>query len=207
MDEQQAADEAYRYLRSHSRGDLRFDQLFEPVRYVMGPEGNLVWPANHAILEALDTVLYVPEDRDGAMEILVTQEELDPDGPRGALADRWRIYHGDPHEAWWALATIDTARYEGMVVDGIALIRTNPLAGAESRLCRVINQTHREDLRAVCAHFAKADVETPLLVGVDPLGFDVRRRFDVVRVEAPEPMATAEAVEATFARMLQESAA
>ena len=207
MEEHQAADEAHGHLRAHSRGELRFGDLFEKVRYVMGPQGQLVWPANHAMIEAGDTVLHVPGNIDGAMEILVSLDPLDAEGPDGAFADRWRIYHGDPHEAQWALAAIDTARYEGIVIDGNALIRSNPLAGAESRLCRSINESHRDGLRALCEHFAHADAEAPLLVGVDPLGFDVRRRFDVVRVPATETMETPDAVEATFERMLKESAA
>jgi hypothetical protein len=32
------------------------------------------------------------------------------------------------------------------------------------------------------------DVEDPRLVGVDPLGFDVRGRFDVVRLPADPPI-------------------
>ena len=207
MDEQEAADQAHGTLRSHSRGELRYDELFDRLGYVIGPTGALVWPASHAMLDARETVLFVPENAHGAMEILVTLVPLDPDGPQGALADRWRIYHGDPHEAGWASAEIDTARFEGMVIDGVELVRPSPLAPAESRLCRTFNQNHRGELRAFCAHFAGADVEAPLLVGIDPLGFDVRRRFDVVRVPAPAPMTSPEAVGETFARMLQEAAA
>ena len=44
-----------------------------------------------------------------------------------------------------------------------------------------------------------------MLVGVDPLGFDVRRRFDVIRIQVPAPMETIEAVEECFARMAGEA--
>jgi hypothetical protein len=57
----------------------------------------------------------------------------------------------------------------------------------------------------VCRHFSLADVEEPLVVGVDPLGFDVRRRFDVARVPAPSPVGTAESFERTFEQMIREA--
>jgi hypothetical protein len=50
-------------------------------------------------------------------------------------------------------------------------------------------------------------VDEPLLVGIDPLGFDVRRRFDVVRVPAPEPMAEPTDVERIFRQLTTEAAA
>ncbi|MHC4991692.1 MAG: DUF2470 domain-containing protein, partial [Planctomycetota bacterium] len=123
----------------------------------------------------------------------------------GALADRWRIYHGEPQEAHWAWLDPDAARYEAWVVDGAGLRRKNPLAADEPRLCRQINQGPREDLGRVCKHFGEADAKEPLVVGVDPLGFDVRRRFDVARVPAPAAMENADAVESVFARMIREA--
>ena len=48
------------------------------------------------------------------------------------------------------------------------------------------------------------DIENPRLVGIDPLGFDVRGRFDVVRMSSPRVMMTGEdaraGLEEIFAR-------
>jgi beta-glucosidase-like glycosyl hydrolase len=203
MSELQAAEQAYAFLRGHTRGDLRYEEDLGPVRYVIGPDGRLVSPVTYRMLEAVDTVLFVPAFAEGAMEVQVTVLALDPDGTEGAVADRWRIYHGEPQEARWAWLDPEAGRYGKWVIDGEALRRSNPLAADEARLCRQINQGSRDELRRVCRHFADADVEEPLVVGVDPLGFDVRRRFDVARVPAPSAMGTGDAVEQAFAQMVR----
>ena len=43
-----------------------------------------------------------------------------------------------------------------------------------------------DGLRHACMDRKKIELNDPRLVGVDPLGFDVRGRFDVVRLEASE---------------------
>ena len=207
MDEQQAAEDAYRFLRSHTTGDLRFDERFRLLRYVIGPNGRLVAPVMPAMLEANDTALFVPEDVDDALELLVSLTEFEPDGPLGALTDRWRIYHGDPEDLQWASIQLDAARFQDHVVDGEALVQTNPLAEDEARLCRQINDNHRAELRRVCRIIVHAEVENPMLVGVDRLGFDVRRRFDVLRVDAPQPMNTAADAELVLGQMIEQAVA
>ena len=205
MDERQAAKDAYRFLRSHTTGDLRFNERFRLLRYVIGPDGRLVAPVLPAMLEATDTALFVPEDIDSAMELLVSLTEFEPDGPFGALTDRWRIYHGDPEDMQWASIHLDTARFQEQVIDGEALVQANPLAEDEARLCRQINDDHRAELRQVCQVIAHAQVEDPMLVGVDRLGFDVRRRFDVLRVDAPRPMNTAADAELVLGQMIEQA--
>lgn len=182
------ADEAWAFLRSHTHGDLRFDEHWRPLKYVINAEGLLAAPVMVAMLQAIDVVLFVPEFADGAMETQVTLEPFDERGPHGAIADRWRIYHGEPQDVRWAFLRADAARFKSMVIDGSALARSNPLAADEARLCRDINQNRTADLRRLCAHFGNMKIEKPLLVGIDSLGFDVKAMFDVVRVPAIEPM-------------------
>ncbi len=198
MTEQRAAEDAYGFLRGNTTGDLRFDERSESLKYVIGPEGRVVAPVTHSMLSALQTVLFVPDNAHDAMELGVTLVSLDPDGPGGAITDRWRIYHGDAASVHWAVLNIDAARYGPWVVDGQALTRPNPLAADEPSICRRINAQHRDALGRVCRHAAGMDVEQPLLVGVDPLGFDIRRRFDIVRVPAPTPMNSPADVQRTF---------
>ena len=121
------------------------------------------------------------------------------------MADRWRIYHGDPPDVHWAFLEIDAARQGEWVVDGPPLMRVNPLAGPEPKLCREINQGDRAGLAGVCRR-AGFDVQEPLVVGIDPLGFDVRRQYDVVRVPAPAPMLDADAVRQAFEAMCRQAA-
>ena len=43
------------------------------------------------------------------------------------------------------------------------------------------------------------------LVGVDPLGFDVRGRFKIARIPVSTPLPDADAAIATFDRLLEEA--
>src|SRR5262245_4594915 len=183
-------DHAYSFLRGHSTGDLRFDEHLRPLKYVIGPDGRLIAPVMVAMLQAVDVVLFVPELQDDAMEVQVTMQQFQERGDDGAAADRWRIYHGEPQDVRWAFFSIDAARFNGSVVDGDALMRPNPLTMHESKICRDMNQNHMDDLRRLCANYAHMEVEQPVMVGVDPLGIDVRARFDVVRVPFLGPAST-----------------
>lgn len=185
-----AIEQAYAFLRGHATADLRFDEHLRPIKYVITPDGQLAAPVMVAMLQAVDTVLFVPDCSEDAMELLVTLTQFDERGSAGAAADRWRIYHGEPEDVRWAFMSIDTARFDGIVIDGGALMRSNPLAADEARICRHMNQDHVDDLRLLCKRFAAFEVEQPVMVGIDPLGIDVRARFDILRVPATEPMHT-----------------
>ena len=106
----------------------------------------------------------------------------------------------------WATGELIAARFDGAVIDGPALVRVNPLAGDEPRLCREINTGRRAELAALCRSI-DAEVADPLVVGVDPLGFDVRRRFDVVRIPVPEPMTAPDDVRRAFDQLVGGAAA
>jgi hypothetical protein len=196
-------DNAWAFIRANTTGEIRFDEHVRPIRYVVEPGGRLVAPAMVAMLTALETVLFVPDCAEGSMELLLTVIAFEEEGEDGAFADRWRIYHGEPEDVRWAFLEIDAAKYQGEVIDGEALSRPNPLADVEAALCRQVNTGARDALRRLCAAHAAA-VEEPVMVGIDPLGIDVRRRFDVVRVPAPEPMTTADEARRVLDSMLRE---
>lgn len=182
MDEQALLDDAIAFLRRHYGGALRFDETGRMIRYVIGPDGRLVAPVMEAMLRAVDTVLFIPDYEDGAMEVQVTLKQLDEHGPAGALTDRWRIYHGEPDDVRWAVLHIDAVRYEGAVIDGEALLVANELAEEEAAVCKWINTEHVDGLRRICRVFAGVEADDPRMVGMDSQGIDVRRAFDVVRV-------------------------
>ncbi|MCI0363337.1 MAG: DUF2470 domain-containing protein [Phycisphaerales bacterium] len=193
--------DAWTFLRSHTRGDLRFDEHLRPLKYVIAPDGQIAAPVMVAMLQSVDTVLFVPEFAEGAMELQVTLQPFEERGPLAAVADRWRIYHGEPDDVRWAFLKIDAARFKGMVIDGEALMRPNPLAADEARLCRTMNTDHLDDLRTLCASFGNMRIERPLMVGIDPLGIDVRAMFEVVRVPSTGPMNSADQAQQILARM------
>jgi hypothetical protein len=138
------------------------------------------------------------------MEIMVTLAQFDERGPEGAAADRWRIYHREPQDVRWAFMSIDSARFEGAIIDGEALQQPNPLARDESRLCKMMNSSPG-DLRRLCLQHANIDIEQPVMVGIDPMGIDVRARFDIVRVPAVHRMGSAVEATRVLAAMLKNS--
>lgn len=188
----QIVENASRHLRGHSCADIRFEEHFRPLRYVFHQDGRLVAPVMVAMLQAMETVLFIPDVAEDALEMLVTLEEFDEHGSEGAIADRWRIYHGDPPDVRWAIMNIDAGKLAGSVIDGEALTRINPFAVEESRICKHMNQAHGADLKVLALHFAHIEIENPVMVGIDPLGIDIRGQFDVARVNATEAMKTPE---------------
>ena len=188
---QDPLDDARAFLRACTTADIRFDEHFRPLKYIISPiDGQLVMPVMVAMLQTMDTVLFAPDVREDALEIQVTLEPFDEHGPDGALADRWRIHHGRPEDVNWAFASIDAVKFRGHVIDGDALMDENPLRRDEAALCREMNDDHGDDLRRLCRHVAGIGVEEPVMVAIDPGGLHVRGTFDVIRVEAAEPMPT-----------------
>ena len=180
--------EGLSFLRAHTAGILRFDGDFIPIKTVITPDGRLVAPVMIAMLRSVDCAFFLPEEPahedDPVLQLQVELEQFQEDGPDGAHADRWRIYHGDPPDVNWAFLSIDAAKMSGIFISGEALHIPNALAADEAALCRDINGTHAEALRAAAIRETGVDIETPRLVGVDPLGFDVRGRFDVKRISS-----------------------
>ena len=181
-DEQVMLEKAVGHLHAWTSGDLRFDEHIRPVKYVFAPDGRLVLPMMVAMLQATETVVHVPRADETAMELLVGAVEFDEEGPEGGLADRWRIYHGDPPDVHWACLTIDLARFHGMVIDGEAIQQANPFASLEPPLCGELNRDHADLVHAALVKRLDVDAVDPRVVGVDPRGIDVRARFDVVRL-------------------------
>lgn len=198
-------DRALAFLRGHSTADLRFEEHMRPLKYVVAPDGRLVAPVMVAMLQAVDTVLHVPEYAENAMELMVTLEPLDERGADGSATDRWRIYHGEPQDVRWAYMNIDAAKFHSMVIDGAALTVVNPLAADAAKICKRMNAGHVDDLRRMCAHFSNFTLEKPVMVGIDPLGLDVRAAFDVVRVPATEPMNTPGDVDRVLKDMMKQA--
>jgi hypothetical protein len=186
--------DACRYLRAHLTGLISFDGEFVPIKLVIAPDGVLVAPVMVAMLRSFDIALFLPDEGEDSMHMQVTLEEISEKGEQAALCDRWRIYHGEPEDVRWARISIDAAKFDGRMFDGLALMEPNALADAEPRICRKVNAEMRGLLKQACLRVAEVEIEDPRLVGVDPLGFDIRGRFDVVRLDAdPEIVDDADA--------------
>jgi hypothetical protein len=187
-------DEAYDFLRAHLAGRIRFDGDRVEIRVAPAPDGGLVAPVMVSMLRSIDVVLELPDDGEDSLELQVTLTEIKEDGPEGALCDRWSIYHGEPPDVRWARFAIDAARYKGNFIDGIALTRANAFAEDEPALCKQANAGRTDLLEAAALRQGGHRLEKPLLVGVDPWGFDLRTRLGIARVVAHPPIATAQDV-------------
>ena len=188
-----AAARARRELRRHCTGTLVFDAGVTPVRYVLEPRlRRLLLAVEPAVASLTDATVFVPEERDGALQVLLGLSPADPRSPEtGALTDRWGAYHagaGSPRA--WLWGAIEATKFDAEVVaaDEIAAALPAPdaLRGIEPRLCRRLN-ADRAALARACRAIARIDPGTPVAVGVDPEGVDVRARFGVVRLEFDEP--------------------
>lgn len=187
---------ALAFMRGHLRGLIRFDTEYLPIRVVFAPDGRLVAPVMESMLLSTDCAIYLPEEPedqdDEIVQLMVTLERFEENGPDGALADRWRIYHGEPEDVRWAAMTVDFCKFGGFAFDGEAVMQANPLAPTEAAICRRVNDGHVAALRSAVQRTVSVELEEPRLVGVDPLGLDVRGRFDVVRVPSEVVLDSAE---------------
>jgi hypothetical protein len=174
-----------RFLHENSTAVLRYGELYHGLKYVLDEAGDPLAPASPAFFEAGDTVFHVPDEESGSLDLLVTPEEVDPEC---AAADRWRVYHGQASEPCFAKYYIEAAKKDEFVIDGEALREPNPLAGDEPAVCRMVNRAHVDALRAICQMKCHVEVEQPILVGIDPYGFDVRARFGIVRITFEDQM-------------------
>jgi len=192
IESEKRALEARGFLGAHKAGTLEFDENYVPWKFVVDPaDGRLCGPVMVAALLSSQHVLHLPEETDdpGAMRVLLSPEQLDDDPP---IADRWMAYHGEPEDVRWAAFWLDFAKWDGMVVDGDAFMREHPFRSEEGKLVKGLN-ADVDRLRRLCVEVGgMRDVESPMAVGVDSLGVDVRARFDIVRLPFPEEATDAE---------------
>jgi hypothetical protein len=167
-------------IRSERHAVLVGDGVPLEVKTVLdNSTGEFVFPVNAFSLDARESILWLPEERNNAMQILVELNEID--GSNSEPADRWRIYHGEPTDNNWVSASPQAVRFGSLVADGSDIELSNPLAATEPALCKEFN-ADRERLGRLATAFDARSQGDGLLVGVDPMGIDIRSRFDIVRL-------------------------
>ncbi len=178
-----------RRLRLYHAGVLSFAEMVEPVRFVLDPAtGQPVLPVVGRALDEGSVLLFLPDDsRPDCLQVSASPREIDPN--REEACDRHGAYFGKPAHARWAMLEVESVKRLGDVVDGDLVRLANPLRRHEGRLCRAVNE-HPQALAAACERLAGVAPGEPRMVGVDPWGADVRARFDIVRLEFPEPAST-----------------
>jgi len=181
-------DDARTTLRSWTQADLRHDDTTTPVRFAPAPCGRLVISVSAAMLEALDCAMAIPDEANPAIELGVTLSPFEAIGGAESNSDRWKIYHGTPPWGSWALAEIDMARFRGAIIDGEAFHLANPLAAIEPRVCGLLNREHHALVSKTISRRLDIEAADPRVVGIDPMGLDVRHTFDVVRIAFESPL-------------------
>lgn len=197
--------DAVRALRAYAQGHLLLTgEERRSVRFVWDRRGGrLVFPVPGEF-EAEEGQLLVPDEHGPSVAALLSLERPDP--MPGILEIRYEIYHGRPREAGWVLASIEALRHHGEPYDSEQLELTDALAGDEPALCRELN-ADRSRLRRLCEAVAKARVEEPVAVGVDPDGIDIRARFGIVRLAFAGRAESAEGVWEQLDRLSEASRA
>lgn len=191
-------------LRTWTRGALWHDGLTTTIRVVPASDGRLTASVTAGMLTATNCSLRMPDELAPAIELTVSLSELDATGAAEADADRWRIYHGDPPHSRWAAIALEAARFQDVIIDGDALRHPNPLASIEPRLCGLLNREHQADVRDLMRRELGLSSEDPRVVGIDPLGLDIRNRFDVVRIGFAEDVTDPATAEARVRAMVRE---
>jgi hypothetical protein len=169
--------EVARWIRGHHRAVLRADDQGRRIRYVVDrATGAIVAPLRHAELEADELVLHVPDEADDGAHLLLAPTEI----PESSATDHWLAYHGSPDAPVWCAMSVELARLAGDLLDEPVEL-ANPLGRDEPALCRRFN-ADPASLSALCSARGVSD-PSPVLVGLDPDGFDVRARTGLVRFE------------------------
>lgn len=177
-------DESVNQLEFALRADRRAVILVDGTPYdrktvLDNNHSRFVLPVPPAAFDADEVVIWIPEDRTDALQVLVSPFEID--GMTEPTADRWRIYHGQEPDAHWAAAEPIGIRLGPMVAGGDEVDLANRLASHEPRLCKLFN-ADPAGIGSLAHAFDPRSHGVCTLVGIDHLGLDIRSRWDVVRV-------------------------
>lgn len=181
--EQEALEHARDTLTTARDGVLHVGDNIVPIKFVTDPaNGRLIASVPVATFFAPELIIFVPEETDEALQLLVSAEEEE----ESALTDRYLAYHGEPEHVRWAGLVIDSARHGPWVFDGDAMMHPNPVASGEAALCKKLNGD-KASLAKLCERYGVTDVAEPLCVGVDESGLHVKARYGIVCVRFPRP--------------------
>lgn len=191
-----------RWLRAHVDGVLRSADRIEPVKFVLAPAtGDPVAPVPGEIIDEGECVLLVPDEAEGALQLMVRPVELD--ARMDADCDRWLIYHIKARAAtrWARLEILAAKRFEH-VLDPDQIRTPSPFAGSEARALKGLNA--QPTLAAdVAAQITGTRPNQARFVGVDPWGVDVRTTLGILRVELEPPMGAIEEIDAALGAIVR----
>ncbi|MBX3390769.1 MAG: hypothetical protein KF691_15075 [Phycisphaeraceae bacterium] len=181
MIEASSPDDPARFLRRHFSGTILSDEVVLRRNFVIDPRsGEIVASLPPNVEEAQSVVLHVPDEADGALQLLVECRALD--AARDGACDRLLIYHGRSEGAKFVGLTPVDGKLNKKSFQIEKKFASNPLWADEPRICRVLNSDSGA-LRTLVKDLSGREVIEPKAVGVDDIGLDVRTRTGLVRVE------------------------
>lgn len=190
---------AQRALRGCHRARLGIDDRFEPVEVVIDPStGCWITPVPFDALARDDLTLFLPEDLPEHPRVLVEPTEINAESHAGA--DRHFAYfpgsRGRFAKARWASLRLVHCKIGDEIYDSDEVVLANPWTTdgrgdgsteswrIEARLIKRLAEMPAK-LAGACRAWAKIDVDSPRVLGVDPWGMDVRAGLGPARVDWP----------------------
>ena len=190
-----AIDAALRTLASHHASVVLADGTPTPVRILLARARPMLVASVHpTVVDAAELVVFIPEETNDAMQLLVSARELDHADM--SQQDRYLAYHSRAESSNWIAADIDACRWEGEVFDqdDLAAAMNGPgrMLADEPALLRNVNGDASIGI-ALATQAGLRDVEHAVVVGGDPWGVDVRAGTHLRRVEFESPVHDADA--------------
>ncbi len=157
-------------IRSFYTGTILCDeQPHEAGFIIQDHSGAVICPLHPSCAHAEQIVLMAPTESAPTIEVLleITSEPCEAD------KDRWRVYHGVPDHAGWAILTPTCVRIAGHMIDPDELELANELGLMVPKICAEIN--HAQEIKDQLSIIVQAPEDRQLLcVGVDQFGCDLR---------------------------------
>ncbi len=176
----ETAIEPARLLYGNSRAVLLAEPSALAVGYVVTPDGRLVIGCRADAGDSTPWTLCVPEESEGATQVLGEPVRIDPkvDG----AADRWEARHGALRERQVFSIKVESVRCGGTVWDASDVRLENPIAEGEAGILRTLN-ADTATLVAICERASGVSPERATAVGVDAWGLWIRGAIGPIRVE------------------------
>ena len=173
-------------LRSSWSATLLYDQSPFETRCMIDPKtGVFILAIVDDALGASDITLATPRDSfETRARISIELSDQITEEQR----DRYNAYHLPATTPMLAAGSFQYAKIDsGEVVTPEHCPLMNPLVSVMGPLCKALN-ADRDRLSAVCTTLSGVAHESPLAVGVDTTGIDIRAGYGLVRLKLAEPI-------------------
>ncbi len=171
-------------LRSSWTATLLYDQTPFETKCMIDPKtGEFILAIVDDAIDATDITIATPRDSFETRARIsielgaqVTEEQR----------DRFNAYHLPATTPLLATGSFQYAKIDsGEVVTPEHCPLTNPLVSIMGPLCKMLN-ADRDRLSALCNMLSGVVHDSPLAVGVDDTGIDIRASYGLVRLKLPE---------------------